>query len=112
MKLIIDIDESIYHRFINGFTNENDAYLIEQLFKNSTLYEDGSQSVWIPVSEELPKHNGVYNVTRIIEGTPIIDASYFDGQNTWHRDVCVNHGRPYLNDVIAWMPRPEPYKES
>lgn len=66
---------------------------------------------WIPVSERLPNRNGVYIVTRIIEGTRIIDASYFDGQNTWHRDVCVNHGRPYLNDVIAWQPRPEPYME-
>ena len=66
---------------------------------------------WIPVSERLPNCNGVYIVTRIIEGTRIIDASYFDGQNTWHRDVCVNHGRPYLSDIIAWQPRPEPYME-
>ena len=69
------------------------------------------QGEWIPVSERLPIRNGVYIVTRIIEGTRITDASYFDGQNTWHRDVGVNHGRPYLNDVIAWQPRPEPYKE-
>lgn len=70
---------------------------------------------WIPVSEELPNRNGVYNVTRKLkEGETIYfisDASYFDGQNTWHRDVAVNHGRPYLTDVIAWQPRPEPYKE-
>ena len=69
------------------------------------------QGKWIPVSERLPMRNGVYTITRIIEGTYLIDASYFDGQNTWHRDVCVNHGRPYLNDVIAWQPRPEPYKK-
>lgn len=67
---------------------------------------------WIPVSEGLPNRNGVYNVTRIIEGTRITGACYFDGQNTWHSDICVNHGRPYLNDIIAWRPIPEPYKES
>ena len=67
---------------------------------------------WISVKERLPNRNGVYNVTRIIDGTAISDACYFDGQNTWHRDTGVNHGRPYLTDVIAWRYRPEPYKES
>ena len=65
---------------------------------------------WIPVSERLPNCNGVYNVTRIIDGTRIADACYFDGQNTWHSDICVNHGRPYLYDIIAWRPLPEPYE--
>ena len=69
------------------------------------------QGEWNPVSEGLPMRNGVYTVTRIIEGTPIVDASYFDGQNTWHRDTGVNHGRPYLNDIIAWQPLPEPFKK-
>ena len=73
------------------------------------------QGEWIPVSERLPNRNGVYNVTRKLkEGETIYfisDASYFDGQNTWHRDVCVNHGRPYLTDIIAWQEKPEPYKE-
>lgn len=70
---------------------------------------------WIPVSEGLPKRNGVYNVTRKLnEGETIYfisDACYFDGQNTWHDDIRVNHGRSYLTDVIAWMPRPEPFIE-
>lgn len=73
-----------------------------------------SQDEWVPVSERLPKRIGVYNVTRKLkEGETIYfisDVSYFDGQNTWHGDVCVNHGRPYLTDIIAWRPRPEPYK--
>ena len=41
MQLVIDIDENIYHRFVNGFANEGDAYLIEQLFKNGTLLPGG-----------------------------------------------------------------------
>ena len=76
-----------------------------------TLDDLRSQDRWIPVSERLPIRNGVYNVTRIIEGTAISDACYFDGQNTWHRDVCVNHGRPYLTDIMAWQELPEPYEE-
>jgi len=41
MKIIIDIDESIYARFVAGFANEDDAYLIEQLFKNGTPLPEG-----------------------------------------------------------------------
>lgn len=47
MKLIIDIDKNIYHRFTNGFANENDAHLIEQLFKNGKPYEERPQGEWI-----------------------------------------------------------------
>lgn len=80
------------------------------------LQERREADRWIPVSERLPNTLGVYNVTRkIIEGETsyvISDACYFDGQNTWHADTGVNHGRPYLTDVIAWQPLPKPYKES
>ena len=64
---------------------------------------------WIPVECKLPKTNGIYNVARHIDGRFISDSSYFDGQNTWHSDNRVNHSRPYLTDVIAWHPLPEPY---
>ncbi len=80
------------------------------------LEEEIDELKWIPVSERLPYRNGVYNITRKLkEGETIyfiLDASYFDGQNTWHADVRINHNRPYLNDVIAWRPRLEPYKEN
>ena len=65
---------------------------------------------WIPVECKLPKTNGIYNVARHIGGHFISDSSYFDGQNTWHSDNRVNHSRPYLTDVIAWQPLPEPYR--
>ena len=65
---------------------------------------------WIPIECKLPKTNGIYNVARHIDGHFISDSSYFDGQNTWHSDNRVNHSRPYLTDVIAWQPLPEPYR--
>ena len=71
-------------------------------------------SQWIPCSERLPKYSDVYQITRkVVEGECafyIADCAYFDGQNTWHSDNRVNHGREYLKDVIAWMPLPKPYK--
>lgn len=73
-----------------------------------------SEPHWIPVTERLPKSNGVYVVTRTTEdgftSADIVDACYFDGSNTWHDDTRVNHGRKYLNCITAWMPLPEPYK--
>lgn len=70
---------------------------------------------WIPCKIELPKTNGVYQVKRVVyEGcfkNYIVTCAYFDGQNTWHNDNRVNHGRPYLTDVIAWKTLDEPQKE-
>lgn len=75
----------------------------------------GSKGEWVLVSERLPNRNGCYNVTRKLkEGETIYfisDVCYFDGQNTWHRDTGVNHGRPYLTDIIAWQYLPEPYQK-
>lgn len=75
------------------------------------------QTRWIPVSERLPETDGVYTVTRRLFDNQIdtepyymVDACYFDGSNTWHNDNRINHGRHLLEDIIAWMPRPEPYK--
>ena len=67
---------------------------------------------WIPVSEGLPKCNGVYEVTMRCEDGLYVSACYFDGQDTWHNDNRINFFRPFANDkVIAWMPKPESYKE-
>ena len=74
-------------------------------------------SEWIPVSETVPETAGVYIVTRRlfdnqIDSEPyyMVDACFFDESNTWHNDNRINHDRNYLTDIIAWMPKPEPYK--
>ena len=41
IKLIIEIDENDYHRFVSGFANEDDSILIENLFKNGAPITDG-----------------------------------------------------------------------
>jgi len=70
---------------------------------------------WIPCSERLPKTSNVYRVTRYYpnnETNPnyLVDACYFDGSDTWYNDNRINHGRPYVDNVIAWQENPEPYK--
>lgn len=69
-----------------------------------------SNDGWIPVEDRSPNKNGVYNVTRLVNDAFISDSAYFDGQDTWHNDNRVNHTRPYLTDIVAWQPLPEPYK--
>lgn len=69
---------------------------------------------WIPIEEREPKCCGVYYVTRLLgdgfEEQYITDASFFDGSNKWHDDNRINHGRDYLDDVVAWF-EVEPYKK-
>jgi len=66
------------------------------------------KSRWIPVSERLPEEDGAY-VVSVIRNRPI----RFPDWET--RDVyeCVysEAGWHTANDVVAWMPLPEPYKE-
>lgn len=70
---------------------------------------------WIPCKRELPKTNGVYQITRELKiGEDICrisDSAYFDGQDTWHNDNRYNHVRLPLTDIVAWKPLDEPYKE-
>lgn len=84
--------------------------LMDIVKQEAEQYNNG----WIPCSEKLPKSNGVYQVTHKVRECEytyyLTSASYFDGQDTWHNDVCVNHARRYL-DVVAWIPLPEEYKE-
>lgn len=69
---------------------------------------------WIPCEVDMPKTNGVYQVIREIKEGGVTyhipTASYFDGQNTWHNDICVNFGRQNEQNVIAWQPI-QPYKK-
>ena len=74
------------------------------------------QTRWIPVSERLPESSGVYIVSRWFsdgcESKILTSACYFDGTNTWHNDIGINHSRDYVNEkIVAWMPLPEPYRE-
>lgn len=64
-----------------------------------------SAQQWVPVSERLPHKYGVYLVTvKGLEFNTTDFCKYFPATKefAW--------GEP-CNDVIAWMPLPEPYKE-
>ena len=106
-KILEEIDETIERYKENANIEAADICYGMNIAKK--IIRKHMNDGWIPVECKLPKTNGIYNVARHIDGRFISDSSYFDGQNTWHSDNRVNHSRPYLTDVIAWHPLPEPY---
>ena len=62
MKLIIDIDESDYYRIEHGFANEDDALLLEKIFKNGTpIYEEESKTgYWIYDKHKSNWYDSIY----------------------------------------------------
>lgn len=69
---------------------------------------------WIPVSERLPEDeygvlatvNGKHNNTTFIDALEIAE---YDSDEGWIIEGYLDWINP---DVTAWMPLPEPYKES
>lgn len=88
---------------------------------------------WIPVSERLPKDGDSVNVTWInrnpesyyagIKDVPFTaTAVYYNEKWYWWSSTCADYLKEYGKcdwelvdkdiDVVAWMPLPEPYRES
>ena len=83
-----------------------------QMERSSQYYHGG----WIPVSERLPDKYGAYIVTYKTDETDIatFDPDRLNKYNgAW--SACDANGFYWLKnkglEVIAWMPRPEPYRE-
>ena len=76
-----------------------------------------AESRWIPCSERLPVSDGIYIVDDYRHGKHWIHTvGYMKRSNSW----CEQHGIYYddkygrydkQEDIIAWMPLPEPYRE-
>ena len=67
--------------------------------------ESIKQTMWIPVTERLPKEDGNYLITARWEcGEPSVYMDYFQFGCMW--DDCHNE----RCEVTAWMPLPEPWE--
>ena len=63
---------------------------------------------WIPCNERLPDENGLYLIQ--FEDKFFMVVDFYNG--LWNAS---KYGQEYSfasNDVVAWMPLPEPYRES
>ena len=114
-KLIEEINECDFTADVNKMKANDNGPQLKGFYIGYTemLVKLQPKIDWIPCENETPKTNGVYQTVRkVIEGDTVYyieGASYFDGQNTWHNDIGVNHGREYPN-VVAWQPI-QPYKK-
>ena len=77
------------------------------------MYEQGKVDApdtnvgWIPCSERLPEEYGNYLVTTDKD----VDIGTFN-PNKAKWSCCDADGFYWTHDILAWMPLPEPYKES
>ena len=67
---------------------------------------------WIPCSERLPEDDTLMLVNYIDSRPDAMDIwiGWHEMENVWYIDGEA-HSKEYGNEVIAWMPLPEPYAE-
>lgn len=76
---------------------------------------------WIPCSDRLPDKSGIYLVTRGLNDcgalwNRVFIINYSDlmgiiSERIWWRGNVGKSDFERLDDVLAWMPLPEPYRE-
>lgn len=126
---------SIFHKYVEDimdkpvFTHEL-GLLADEIKKKSeadfmALCASETSNDWIPCSERLPKEDGEYLVTLRWDNYPnsvetlhftndlsSVDRVGYAGEKRpgWY-EYDSDYGCYEIDNVIAWMPRPEPYKE-
>ena len=103
----IDTISSIWLRWGTGDANDLKDMLM-------LAFQDlPSAQRWIPCSERLPDDDMLMLVNYIDNRPEAMDIwiGWHEMENVWYIDGEA-HSRKYGNEVIAWQPLPEPYKES
>lgn len=120
MKVIIDLPYYAYMLLKNQIELDNIA---EKIIANGKPYEERPTGEWIPVVERLPKYNKTVLISVKQKGkennvftaqrrkrfkTPDIFESCMDDDGWWDFRIAAWNE----HEVLAWMPLPEPYKET
>lgn len=91
---------------------------VVETFDAAILALQQKPNKWILVSERLPEIADTYRVTRyfpnndpsnVMNHEYVVDVCGFDGA-IWYTDGTVFGQRAYINNVVAWLENPEPYK--
>ncbi len=132
MKLIIDIPEELKQKIDEGFTNQVITNKLWDATKNGTPIPENGNNGWTPITtrpmtEEEKEHFKEYYDYEVIDDD---DARIFncrlpeDGEEVLitiyggvETDTFVQDDGTFyfegrdIEDVKAWMPLPDPYKE-
>ena len=92
-------------------TVESYKELLTECYKDLTPVMPKEKTKWIPVSERLPEESGKYLVT--FGGTYLIGIDFYNTEEDTRE--FFEEPEEYIgwnsDNVIAWMPLPESYKE-
>lgn len=99
----------------SGYTPKQSGEFLNWLCNMAYRAIKGQQKAWIPVSKRLPEEE-----TRVLIFTVDGEIDIADHRlqewttDDWEWFVCgtLGYARTYCdNEVVVWMPLPEPYKE-
>lgn len=87
-------------------TREQWKYDVACIEEVPSAQPERKKGEWIPCSEELPKKDGRYQVTRhdYVTNTEFTDALWYEKNLWWNRCSTGDYA------VTAWMPLPKPYE--
>lgn len=116
-ELICRLEEERHPEICGGWETMRIDKAIEIVNQLAEEHKGG----WIPVSERLPNRNEIWlgnDITNaeprefivMVKGAYVPTTGYYtvDG---WVKDIYDKENRSgYANEIIAWMPLPEPYQ--
>lgn len=109
---LIRVLEGRFERFKDLVPNiDNSIEFAHSYALNSVTNAPTISEGWIPCSERLPECGfGLHYLVTLKDGHDFMDDVYeaFFDKYGWH----VGDNELACDDIIAWMPLPEPYKEA
>lgn len=77
----------------------------------NTIERQPKVGEWIEVEEELPEENEYVDITVLCKDEYIEYQHDTDVARYYCQMWLDGHGMPIIGNVIAWKPRPEPYRK-
>lgn len=101
----VPFTDALADKLLEMFDEEAASYQYTINELNKALSENKGE--WIPISERLPEDDTevIYCDKNGVRG----NCHYWKGFNRYPRDKGEYQ---FPNDIVAWMPLPEPYKEN
>ena len=84
------------------------AHMVEQWKLHPIDFEISSEPQWIPVSKKLPNKNDYVIVTTKFG---VVIEAQFEVWNSGIKEWWIDNDNSFeFDDVVAWMPMPQPYR--